>query len=259
MAKKPRKGLVVADFHCGHKVGFTPPKYDYETERNKNLYATRRAIWDWTYKEAKKRGPYDFMIFNGDAIDGKGDKSGGTEQLEIDRNVQCQMAIDALKKFNVPKIYMSYGTPYHTGVEEDYEDNIANRVGAIKIGGEDNLDVNGCIINYRHFVSRSSIPHGRHTSIAKERLWNVLWAMRGEYPMANIIIRSHVHYHTYAGGPGWVAIITPALQNYGSKYGSRVVTGEVDIGFVVLEIRSREDFSWEVPILRMPLHEPLSL
>ena len=259
MAKKPKRGLVVSDFHCGHKVGFTPPKYDFEMERNKNLYKMRRTIWDWTYKQSKKYGPYDFMIVNGDCIDGKGARSGGTELLEVDRNVQCQMAIDSIKKFDVPRVFLSYGTPYHVGVEEDYEDIIAQRVGAEKIGGEDNLDVNGCIINYRHFISRSSIPHGRHTAIAREKLWNSLWAMRGEYPLANIILRSHVHYHVYSGGPGWVAIVTPALQNYGSKYGSRIVTGEVDIGFITLEITSKEDFQWQAHILRLPLHEPLSL
>jgi len=259
MAKIPKRGLVISDLHCGHKIGFTPPRYDYETEYNMNLFQTRRMIWDWTHKEAKKRGPYDFMIVNGDCIDGRGEKSGSTELLTVDRLVQCNMAAEAIRSFKVPKIFMSYGTGYHTGTLEDLEDIIADKIGAAKIGGEDNLDVNGCIINYRHHISRSSIPHGRHTAVAKERLWNVMWAMRSEYPQAQIILRSHVHYHSYAGGPGWVAMVTPALQNYGSKYGSRIVTGEVDIGFVVLEIKSKEDFSWDVPILRMPMHEPLSL
>jgi len=83
--------------------------------------------------------------------------------------------------------------------------------------------------------------------------------MRGEFPLAHIILRSHVHYHNYAGGPGWVAMTTPALQNYGSKYGARKMSGQVDIGFVVLTIQDKDNFSWEAPILRMPYHEPLSL
>jgi len=257
MAKK--RILVLSDSHCGHKVGFTPPRYDYETEYNKKLFEHRRMIWDWVHDEAKKRGPYHAMIFNGDAIDGRGEKSGGTELLTTDRLVQCNMAVEAIRSFKVKKIYMSYGTNYHVGSLQDFEDIIAKEVGAEKIGGEDNLEVNGCVINYRHHIGRSSIPHGRHTQAAKERLWNVMWAMRGEYPLANIIIRSHVHYHTYCGGPGWVSIITPALQNYGSKYGGRIMSGSVDIGFVVLEIKGKDDFSWDVPILRMPYQEPLSL
>jgi hypothetical protein len=192
-------------------------------------------------------------------IDGRGEKSGSTELLVTDRLKQAMMAAEAIKSFNVPKIYMSYGTGYHTGTLEDIEDIIADKVSAVKIGGEDNLEVNGAVINYRHHVSRSAVPHGRHTAIARERLWNVLWAERGEYPLANIIIRSHVHYHKYAGGAGWVAMTTPALQNYGSKYGARVVSGTVDIGFVVLNIWNKGEWAWEAPILRMPMHEPMSL
>ena len=259
MAKKPKRGLIISDLHSGHKIGFTPPRYDFETEFNTGLYEIRRQIWTWTHKEAKKRGPYDFMIVNGDCIDGRGEKSGGTELLTTDRLVQCNMAAEAILSFKVKDIFMSYGTAYHTGEFEDLEDIIAEKVKARKIGGEDNLDVNGCVINYRHHIGRSSIPHGRHTAVAKERMWNQMWAMRNEYPLAQIIIRSHVHYHSYAGGPGWVAMITPALQNYGSKYGGRIVSGTVDIGIVVLDITSKDDFSWEAPILRMPMHEPMSL
>lgn len=256
---KSKRGLVIADLHCGHISGFTPPSFDYMSEKDTEIYKVRRLIYKWTLREAKKRGPYDFMIVDGDCIDGRGEKSGGTELLVTDRLRQCKMAAKAIVAFNVPKIYMTYGTAYHTGQLEDFEDIIADLVGAQKIGGEDNLDVNGCIINYRHHIGRSSIPHGRHTSIAKEYLWNQLWAQRGEYPLANIIIRSHVHYHAYAGGPGWVAMTTPALQNYGGKYGSRIMSGTVDIGFIVLQIDNRSTWAWEASILRMPLHEPLSL
>ena len=264
---RSKRGLVISDLHSGHISGFTPPSFDYKSEKDTEIYKVRRLIYRWTMREAKKRGPYDFMIVNGDMIDGRGEKSGGTELLATDRVRQCKMAAEAIMSFNVPKIYFAYGTGYHTGAKEDFEDVIVEIINGrkdfngkvVKIGGEDNLDVNGCIINYRHYIGRSSIPHGRHTAVAKERLWNQLWAHRGEYPMAQIIIRSHVHYHAYAGGPGWVAMTTPALQNYGGKYGSRIMSGTVDIGFVVLNIDNRSTWSWEAPILRMPLHEPLSL
>ena len=256
---KEKNILVIADLHSGHKVGFTPPRYDFKTEFNEKLYEHRRMIYKWVHKEAKKRGPYDAMIVNADCIDGRGEKSGGTELLTTDRLVQCKMAAEAIESFKVKKKFMTYGTPYHTGELEDFEDIIADMVGAEKIGGEDNLDVNGCIVNYRHHIGRSSIPHGRHTAVAKEYLWNQMWALRGEYPLANIILRSHVHYHSYAGGTGWVAMTTPALQNYGGKYGSRIMSGTVDIGFVVLHIKDKENWAWEAPILRMPYHEPLSL
>jgi hypothetical protein len=256
---KEKNLLIIADLHDGHKVGFTPPRFDFKTEFNEKLYNHRRMIYKWVHKEAKKRGPYDAMIINADCIDGRGEKSGGTELLTTDRLVQCKMAAEAINSFNVPKKFMTYGTPYHTGKLEDFEDIVADLVGAEKIGGEDNLEVNGCVINYKHNIGRSSIPHGRHTAIAREHLWNIMWAERGEYPLAQIIIRSHVHYYGGAFGAGWVALTTPALQSYGSKFGTRQVQGTVDIGFVVLRIKNKEEFSWEAPILRMPYQKPLSL
>ena len=256
---KSKRGLVISDLHSGHFLGLMPSRYDFETQFNQELFKLRQYSRRWVYRTAKKYGPYDFMIMNGDCIDGRGEKSGGTELFTTDRLVQCKMAIDVINKFDVPKVFMSYGTGYHAGLLEDYENIIADGVGAKKIGGEDNLSVNGCIINYRHHIGRSAIPHGRHTAIARERLWNLIWAERDEYPKANIILRSHVHYHVGDFGPGWLAMITPGLQLYGGKYGSRLVSGDIHFGITILDIKSKDDFSWHVPILKMPKQEPALL
>jgi hypothetical protein len=261
MRRKKKRILLLSDLHCGHEVGLTHPGFDSERPRVKRsqLYKVRRYQWDWFKETVNGLGRIDAVIVNGDAIDGKGEKSGGTEQLTTDRDEQVEMAVAAIKIVPCKKIYMSYGTAYHTGAQEDWEDDIAKEVDALKIGGEDTLQVNGLNINYRHFVSRSSIPHGRHTAIAKEKLWNGLWAERGEYPKADVIVRSHVHYHTYAGGQGWLALTTPALQGYGSKFGGRIVTGIVDYGMIIFDVYSKEDYSWEAIMLRMPAEEPIEL
>ena len=267
VTKKSYKILVIADTHSGHEIGLTPPNWDDDSgpPRRKSLYAIRRYTWDWFEKQIHAHGPYDATIFNGDAIDGKGDKTGGTEQLFTDRKDQSDMAIDILKRFPLGKLYMSYGTPYHTGKSEDWERDIArpNRdigwQGAEKLEGEGNLEIAGCIINYRHHVGRSTIPHGRHTAIARERLWNLLWAEREEFPKANILIRSHVHYLSYCGGPNWLAFTTPAACAYGTKFGARIVTGIVDCGFIVIEISSKGEYTWKPILLRFPYHPPEQL
>ena len=155
--------------------------------------------------------------------------------------------------------FLCHNTPYHTGQLEDWEDAVARDVGAEKIGGEDVIDVNGLIINYRHHVGRSTIPHGRFTPVAKEMLWNLLWAERDEYPKADVLIRSHVHYHVYCGSPGWLAMTTPALQGYGTKYGGRRMSGTVDIGMVVFDVRGKERYTWMAELLRLPKKPPISL
>jgi len=261
MARKSKRGLVISDLHCGHDVGLTYPSFDADrgSEKRRYHYDTRRYIWDWYEKTVTSLPRLDFMIINGDCIDGTSDKTGGTELLTTDRDEQAEMAIAAINVKKAPHIFMSYGTGYHTGNIEDWEDIIARQIKADKIGGEDTIDINGLIINYRHHISRSSIPHGRFTAIARETLWNRLWSERGEYPKADVLIRSHVHYAVHCGSPGWLALITPALQGYGSKYGSRYVSGSVDIGITYFDITSKDDYEWSFDILRMPMKPALKV
>ncbi len=252
-----KRVLVISDQQTGHDLGLTHPSDDFDD--GTTHYLVRRAIWEWYEPLVKRLKPY-IVIQNGDAIDGKGKRSGGTEQLTTDMIKQCKMSVRTLKVIpGKPRFFMSYGTGYHTGDAEDFEDVIANSkdINVIKIGAEDTIDVNGLLINYRHHVGSSTVPYGRHTQVAKEKLVNSLWATRGEYPLADVIIRSHVHYHNFCGGPGWLAMTTPALQGYGSKYGARRCTGVVDVGMVHFDIWSKEKWEWKAHILRFPAEAPL--
>ena len=254
---KNKTMLVISDKHCGHDIGLTPPAWEHKNP-GEDDHVMRRTVWDWVEDTLIPIKP-DILLVNGDSLDGKGSKSGSTEQIYPDRVHQVEMASEIIDMFKAKNIFMSYGTPFHTGDLEDWEDLIAKNVEADKIGSEDNIEINGKIINYRHHVGRSSIPHGRHTAVAKEALWNLLWAERGEFPKADIIIRSHVHYHAYAGGPDWLAMTTPALQGYGTKFGTRRVSGTVDIGAVVFEFDRHGEFTWQPLILRLGLKVPVSV
>lgn len=258
MPRKFVRVLAMSDTHCGHDLGLTHPEADPGPHLDGHKFEIRRSMWDW-FVEATNRLNPDILIFNGDAIDGKGRASGGTEQIESDRLRQTEMAAMILESLGDPKIYMSYGTPYHTGKEEDWEDVLARRVGAVKIGGEDNLDVRGVVFNYKHHLSRSGVPYGRFTSIARDRLWNILWASRGEYPLADIILRSHVHYNIICGEPGeWLAMTLPSLQGYGTKYGGRRMTGTVDVGFAIFDVYEKGVWRYEVRKWRAPFQAPLT-
>jgi hypothetical protein len=256
---KPKRAVVISDPHCGHQVGLTHPDFDARPQNSRSdayrLWKLRRACWNFVSDKAAELQPIDLLIVNGDCIDGKGDKSGATELITADRDEQCDMAVAAIEQFNAGAIVMSYGTAYHTGVREDHENKIAKQVKALKIGSHDWVDVNGLIFDYRHHVGSSVIPHGRHTAIARERLWAVLWAERGEYPRSDVLIRSHVHYHAYCGGDDWLAMTTPALQAYGSKFGARRASGVVDYGFVSFDVVNRESYSWRNHILRFKRHK----
>lgn len=243
-----KKIAVVSDFHCGHAVGLTPPNWQHAGGHQKAA-DVRKQCWDFYESNAIKRGPFDVVIANADLIDGKGERSDGVELIEPDRLEQVKMAEMALRVLLHDKtdLIMTYGTPYHTGTGEDFESVIANNLNAKSIGNIAHVEIEGVIFEAKHHVGGSQVPHTRHTAVARERLWNVLWNEAGISPKANVILRSHVHYFTYCGGSDWVAMTTPALQGLGSRFGARRMSGVVDFGFITFTVEDGK-FEWE-PIL----------
>ncbi len=247
-------GLIEADYHSHHRAGLNAPDY-WMPERGANSKWGRvqRELWDARCKILAKIGPVDFHAINGDAFDGRGEKSGSTELLADPswlnqiKNAE-QVAREVEFKGDERRI-LSRGTGYHTGQLDDYEDMLAENLGAT-IKDHPFFTVEGVTFDLKHKIGTSSIPHGRGTPIARDRLWNVLWAERGEQPKADVIIRSHVHYHSYCGGAGWVAMTTPALQAAATKYGGRVCSGTVDWGVVVFEVEDGE-FDWTAYLVNL--------
>lgn len=252
-----RRIVVTSDRHSGHLSGLTHPDFERIPSQSSghlwDMYLHRRRCWEWTVETVKELQPIDVLLDNGDAIDGKGEASGGTEQITTDRNEQVDMAVASIEVFDAETTLMSYGTPYHAGKGEDWEKQVFDKItNGRKIGGEDTfqLAMGGPKINYRHHIGRSSIPHGRATPLAKERLWNLLWSERGEYPKADILIRSHVHYFAYVGDADWLAISTPALSGYGSKFGTRRCLGAVDFGLLWIDVFPDGHWTWNVRVKR---------
>ena len=250
---------ILSDFHCGSVVGLTPPawwlaeKSDDDSRTKRQKYATiQRALWQFYETEIKRHGPYDVLLLNGDAIDGTGYRSGGTEQVTTDREEQAEMAVVCARKAigKGTKVVMTYGTGSHTGESEDFENIVASNLNALNIGSHEWVEVEGVMFDLKHHCASSAIPHGRHTAPAKERLWNVLWNETEMAPKADVVIRSHVHYHSFCGGADWLALTTPALQGLGTKFGSRRCSGLVDFGFIVFEVQ-KGTYKWHPVIAKI--------
>lgn len=258
--KRPIRVVITSDRHHGSIVGLTPPGFDVTQEpaleSQVPKWRMRRAVWDWFDAQVKQLGQVDVLLDNGDAIDGKGQRSGGTEQLFLDRGDQTEMAVYAINEhFRGATKFMSFGTSYHVGTEEDWEQGVAQGVKA-EIHSEDTLDIRGVKLNYKHHISGSSIPHGRFTALARDKLWNTLWSIRGEYPVADVVIRSHVHYFGFCGVAEWMAFTTPSLQGYGSKFGARRMSGTVDVGFIVMDITGPGEVNMAARVWRAPFKPP---
>lgn len=251
--RKGRRVVFTADKHCGHRAGLTPPDWWQPTRgRFAKWGKIQRELWHEYERLIEEVGPVDLVVDVGDLIDGRGEKSGSTELITADRMSQCEMAIATLEAWKSPMYIIVRGTPYHTGELEDFEDEIAKAVNG-QIADHAFLDVEGVIIDVKHSVGRSSVPHGRGTALAREWLWNVLAAEREEQPRADVIVRAHVHYHIAIAGADWMAMILPGLQAAATKLGRRM-SGTVDWGIVTLDAKEGK-YTWESHIVKLKANQ----
>ena len=197
--------------------------------------------------------PIDVLLINGDCIEGKGIRSGGNELIIPDPIDQGTAFTEFAMIINAKQIYMAFGTPYHSGIEQENEKHIAKILEA-DIKQWQWLKFNGVVIEMRHHVGSSQVPYSRRTAITREQTWNLIKAQKKQIPeMPNISLRSHVHYYTFGGDADWLGLTLPALQASGSRFGTSVCSGTVDLGMVVIDISKRGRYLWEPFIYDMPV------
>jgi len=245
--------LIVSDLHCGHRGGLTPPSWQYNKDDDENVRGKfgflQSTVWDWFCRTSATIGPVDLLVVNGDAIDGKGEKSGGTELLTADRREQCEIAAECINIIERKKLLLIRGTPYHTGKDEDWEDVLAGMVNATDVGSHEWFDAEDVIFDCKHKVGRSEVPYGRGTATNREAIWNILWSERDVQPDANVIVRSHVHYFAYGGNADKLWMTTPTLQAW-SKYGTATCSGTIDMGVILFEC-TKGEYTWKPFLLNL--------
>ena len=244
--------LVMADNHSGHQTGLTPPDYwlpvvakpKSDSARRANKFAAlQREVWRWYTDTIKSLGKIDYVFHLGDNIDGRGEKSGGTELLTMDINRQIEMAAVCLQATGCKDIFMVYGTPYHVAPGySDMEDAIAKEVKARKIGSREKIRVLNTVFDLRHKVGKSSIPHGQGTLLEKQRLWDLVWEARGIQERANVYLRGHIHDYKGVIDSDYLVLSCPGLE-WSTKYGSREVDGIVSIGLIDFTV-DEEGYTW---------------
>lgn len=250
MKKKAIRVLSLSDFHCGNIAGLTPPKFNPESPDDYKNFCYRRGLYEWFLKEVKSLGPIDICVANGDLIDGKGPKNGGTEQIYLSLPKQIEMAVEVLKEVGAKEYHFTYGTGYHTGPDNDWELQIAQEFGA-DVKDVLTLDVNGLIMKWRHHIGGSQVPSGRATPLLRQQEWDILWAVDGEYKRSDVQIFGHVHYFQTNTNRFGTVFTSPALQGLGgSQLGARRLGGIVDYGFLHFDVTGRDEWAWQSHILK---------
>lgn len=231
--KDKSKLLIISDLHSGHLFGLTHPNYFSNKNSRPKEYLFQKELWEWFAKKIDEIGEVDYLLINGDCIDGKGKKSGGTELLTNDLIEQVDIATKCIEQIKFNEIFITVGTAYHVGSDgNDIEQIIADNFDT-NIYENLNININGCYINMRHFVGSTSIISSRSNALIKAYQAN---REIESIPNADVFIRSHVHYsHVVMSPKKYLAMTTPSLQG-NSKFGSRICQGDVDIGIVEMNI-----------------------
>lgn len=246
--------LVLSDLHCGHVAGLTPPAWqlplDPEAGVRHALALAQREAWEWYRAAIAGLQPFHAVFFLGDAIDGRGEKSGGCELLTTDREEQCRMAARVLKEPGCGNGAMVYGTGYHVGDKEQWENLVAREL-KWPVGAHDWPRINGVTFDLKHHLGSSQIPYGRHTAVSRDRLQNILWDRDGAQPSSDIIIRGHTHYYQFAGGCDgnpprrWAALTCPALQLPKTRFGDLRCSATVHFGIVTFDVAADGSWDWQ--------------
>ena len=248
--------IALADLHCGHVGGITPPSWWFEEETDDPKRAQwakiQRDLWNaYAGLGGSFRSP-DVLLVNCDLIDGRGERTGGTELVTTDLEAQCRMAAYAIEIWGAKRVICAYGTPYHTGHGgQDWEKMVVDILGdGAEIHSHPFVKVDQVIFDMKHFGGSSTIPYAKATPLAKQWLYNTLWSLRHEQPQAQVILRAHIHSAAYCGGfrPDWVAFFQPALQAAITKWGARMCANTVDWGLLAFFVDG-ERVRWEAKIL----------
>lgn len=239
--------LVISDTHCGSQVGLTPPAWQTST--------THGLVWDKYVEIVKSLAPIHTIVVNGDTIDGQGYKSAGIDLITTDPYIQQEMAAQVIEVARAKNLVILAGTAAHTGVNGlsldidrgvlDIAKNLAkNRYKSAKYYLQCDLHVDNIIINFRHFTGARGNPTTRRSTGVLDQVWEEIRVAKGRKERcADILVRSHVHYHVYSGDTDNLVVITPALQLEGSKYAAKLCNGITDWGVVYFDING-DDYTW---------------
>jgi hypothetical protein len=192
--------VAIGDLHCGSIYGIATPKFTIGTQRAE-ANAVQLALYEKMGECVGEWPRPDVLICNGDAIDGKCKKDGGLLCWSQSLEDQAAVAAGIIKMWKAKKIYVTRGSAYHVDADGvPMEEMLAREVGAERAGTDGGLSADEYYLRHEtgptfHVAHAVSVGTGwyRATPLSRELVFALLTASH-KY-RANIIIRSHVHYH----------------------------------------------------------------
>ena len=238
--------LHFGDLHCGDVAGIVSPDYEVPNPAHREV---SEQFFSWFYAELKTVGRPDITTWNGDLVEGPGNKQ--TIELwssDLDQQRECSEQIVDLVPCS--ERYFTFGTPYHATSNHNHEQGIADYFDA-EIREHWRIEPNGLKSLIRHHIGRSDVPYGQGTQTAKEWVRDALSAQLNEYDPAVFHVRGHCHYYYQIAQHKRWAMSTPCLKLPGGVYGRKLRTQYYDVGFMEYRI-DRQGWPTVIPHI-MPI------
>jgi hypothetical protein len=224
-----KRGVFIGDEHCGSMYGLLPPAFETYDGGVKVWNPAQEYLWkcweDFAWR-VEKFDP-DFIVNNGDAIEGPQRKTNGFEVSLISQDDQCKAAVTALQllKSRCPraKWFFTAGTAYHVGDWHSAEEAIAKQVGgeAYPSVGTGKYcrevlwgNVDGVTIEVTHHPAGSSTGFYRMTTLDRDGQWSAMAAKDASkgIPKADVLFRSHHHFYGVVEHDSKLIVQVPAWK-----------------------------------------------
>jgi hypothetical protein len=267
-----KRGIVVSDIHSGSIYGLQPPNFETFSGVKVQQNAGQEFLWKCWLDFAKRVRVFkpDFVIVNGDVVDGPQRKNQGAELALSAPGDQVGAAIEVLRVLRKAapkaKFYFTQGTPYHVGEWGDAEESIAGvldatpylSVGTGKLCREVLwLSMEGVILEAAHHISGGTGFY-RLTSLDREAQWSAISAKDATkgIPKSDLLIRSHVHNFAYGEHASKQVLTTPCWElqtRYARKHSVHRL--HPDIGGIMIEVDGKSKVKGEAPcVIRKELY-----
>jgi len=265
-------GLVVSDLHVGSAFGILPSGFVGSTGSELILNQGQEYLlecWDWILEQVPRR--LDFLIINGDVVDGVSKKEEGRWRVEPDPEFQVLAAKALFLRGDHPllgrakKIYVSRGSAYHSDTGARLDEIFAREISAEPdcMGHYASswriLSCGGIDIDFAHHRS----VHIRYESSQGERelQFDRMVADLKE-GSSDLILRGHGHRWVKMCVDGDLFVATPAwslqtdfakMSRWPNRYLSRLIGGaRIDLypELKTGEIQDKEEYIKVTGLLR---------
>ena len=251
-----KRVVILADLHGGSRYGLCPPVVKLVDGGEYRANRAQAGLWEaWRAAANGYWGKPDFLVINGDAIDGLNKKRAGVEQWTTDLYSQVAIIRDAVKLWRAKCVYIVRGTPYHVQIDgQPVEEVLARELDAHpfppefnpekRSGGSLYLTVEGVTFHFAHRCGGlSSVWQYRATPITREMLLAKLNAEisseMAKYDV-NVVVRAHQHFFWRSESTSHVGLMIPAWQVKTPYADERNSLGFIpDIGFVGVDIQGK--------------------